>query len=359
MMKAMLAHRKARVLVLGVLMMLFLLPGRAQALVEPFDPTLIITDEEFNDAYAMSCDQIQSFLSERSGVLKGYYDGDKSAAQHICEQANRYSINPRLLLVLIQKEQALLSDNSPSDYALNWAAGCGPGWDSTRGFGTQMECVARTLRKRFDTSSLGTAVDGVVPVNRGTLALYRYTSHVWGNQDFWKIWTRYFPNSSAGPPPTEIVVDSRFIETKPALKDDCRKGWVVGARGSGGHQFATPNVASNAESTNSAIWRPRIPRAGVYQVSVFIPNRDPLYWGCGGDSPTWDTSHARYTVKHRDGETVYEVDQAPLHDDWVVVGAYYFNPGSDGYVKLTDVTGEPTSSRYVSFDEVKFVYMGE
>ncbi len=334
-------------------------PSPAKALVEPFEPTQIISDEEFSDVYAMSCDQIQAFLNERSGILKSYVDGDKSAAQHVCEQANRFGVNPRLLLALVQKEQGLLTETTPSDYALNWAAGCGPGWDSTRGFGTQMECAARTLRKRFDTAPLGMAVDGVIPLNRGTLALYRYTNHVQGNQDFWKIWTRYWSGSAAGPPPAEITVDSRYAETTPALKDDCRKGWVVGAKGGNGHMFVTPNVASPAESTNTAIWRPNLPRAGIYQVLVFVPNRAPMYWGCGGDSPTWDTSHARYVIRHRDGETPYEVDQAPLHDAWVPIGAYYFNAGSDGTVTLTDVTGEPTGSRYVSFDEAQFVYMGQ
>ena len=351
--------QRARWIVISLLVTALSLTGHASALVEPYDPTLLITDEEFNDPYAMTCEHIQAFLNDRPGVLKGLADGDKSAAQHICEQANRWGINPRLLLVLVQKEQGLLTEQSPSEYALNWAAGCGPGWDSTKGFASQLECAARTLRKRFDTVPLGDAVDGIVPMNRATLALYRYTTHVAGNEDFWKIWNRYWPASAATPIPTEIVVDSQFVEATPALKNDCQKGWAVGAQANGNQHFVTPNVASAAESTNSAIWRPSLPRPGVYQVQVFVPNRSAIYWDCGGESPTWDTSSARYTVKHRDGETTYAVDQAPLHDSWVNIGAYYFNVGMDGYVKLSDVTGEPSMTKYVSFDDVKFVYMGQ
>ncbi|MCS7061220.1 MAG: hypothetical protein RMN25_08630 [Anaerolineae bacterium] len=343
--------------------------ARAAALVEPYNPALLITDEEFNDPYAMSCEQIQAFLNERSGILKNYVDDGKTAAQHICEQANRFGLNPRLLLTMIQKEQGLLTTPNPSEWAINWAAGCGPGWASTKGFAVQIECAARTLRRRFDAASLGQTIDGVTPLNRATLALYRYTTHVAGNRDFWRIWTRYWPASApladarpagaSSPLPAEIVVDSRLVEATPRLVNDCRRGWVVGTRGGDGHYFVTPNVATAAESTNTVIWRPNLPRAGVYQVFAFIPNRAALPWTCGGGNPVWDTGNARYTIKHRDGETTYSVNQAPLHDVWVNLGAYYFNAGADSYVRLTDVTGEPSMSRYVSFDNVKFVFVGE
>ena len=160
----------------------------APRVIEPFDATLILTDEEFNNAGAMSCDQIQAFLNERPGILKGYFDEGKPASQIFCEQALTFSINPRILLTMAQKEMRLLSDPEPDDKQLAWALGCGPGWDSTRGLVNQVECAARTLRKRFDKATLGDVIDGVVPANHATLALYNYTNHVWGNQDFYKIW---------------------------------------------------------------------------------------------------------------------------------------------------------------------------
>ena len=52
----------------------------AYALVDPFNPDFFMTDEEFNDASALSCDQIQAFLNERKGILKSYVDEGKAAA---------------------------------------------------------------------------------------------------------------------------------------------------------------------------------------------------------------------------------------------------------------------------------------
>lgn len=345
---------------LGLLVMLtvaILTPSRTAALVEPFDPSTVITDDEFNDSWAMSCGEIQEFLDGRTGMLKSYTLDGKSAAQIICEQSNRFGINPRLILVLLQKEQGLLGETEPTTYAYDWATGCAPGWDESQGFANQVECAARTLRRRFDTVPMGDLVDNVIPTNRATFALYRYNNHQQGNNDFWRIWTRYWPQSAATPIPTEIVVDSRTLETTPAVKDPCKSGWAVGTKGLNEHHLVTPNASGAGDSTNSATWHPNLPREGAYQVFVFVPDRASITWPCGGLDITWDTSHANYTIKHRDGTTTYEVDQAPLHDAWVNIGTYYFARGTDGYVTLSDLTGEPSMSRYVSFDEVKWVWV--
>ena len=342
---------------LVLLMVAFLLPPPAAALVEPFNPSIVITDEEFNDTYVMPCAAIQDYLNGRTGVLKSYVENGKTAAQIICEQANRFAINPKILLVLIQKEQGLLGDPQPDQAQFNWAAGCAPGWSEASGFSNQIECAARTLRNRFNTAPLGDVVDGVIPANRGTLALYRYNNNQKGIADFARIWERYWPQSSAGTAPTEIYVDATSLETTPAVKAPCNSGWVIGDRGLKGYHLVTPNAAGQADSTNSAIWRPNIPREGAYQVSVFIPDRAAIAWPCGDNAIVYDTSHATYTVKHRDGTTTYQVDQAPLHNAWVNIGTYFFAKGSDGTIQLTDQTGEPSMSRYVSFDEVKLIYV--
>ena len=375
---------------LSLCLVAMLLPVRqTQAIVLPFDATYILSDEEFNNAGALSCDQIQAFLNERPGILKGYFDEGKPASQIFCEQAARFSLNPRILLTLAQKEMRVLSDPEPDEKQLAWALGCGPGWNSTRGFANQVECAARTLRKRFDKDQLGEVVDGVVPANRATLALYGYTTHVWGNQDFHKIWTQYWPDDVAAQPVAiggqqtapaaaasaladlpvvdvataypinPIIVDSRIVETVPQIKANttCRSGWGLGTRGLGGHMFVTPNSATLAESTNWAIWRPQIPAAGLYRVSVFVPERAAVVWACGNLAAVLDTSSARYEVRHANGSSAVTVNQAPLGDVWVDLGSFYFNIGSNGYVKLSDVTGEPSNTRWVSFDEVKFEFI--
>jgi hypothetical protein len=332
----------------------------ASALVEPFNPALFITDEEFNDAGAMNCEQVQAFLNERKGVLKTYASDGRPAAQIICENAARFSVNPRLLLTMMQKEMGLLTDTQPNEGALNWAMGCGPGWDSTRGFALNVECGARTLRRNFDRPGLGQEIiEGMTPANRGTLALFRYTEHIEGNKDFFDIWTRYFPNSAASGIPPEIYVDSRDVELTPVIKRDpaCLNGWATGKKGRGNHMLLTPNVATQAESTNKATWRPNFPREGAYRVFVFISDREAAQWACGPVAARLDTANARYTIKHRDGVTEYAVNQTPIHDGWVELGSYYFTAGRDNYVQVDDVTGEPDNSRWVSIDDVKFVWL--
>ena len=362
--------------------------------VEPFAATLILTDEEFNNAGALSCDQIQAFLNERPGILKGYFDEGKPASQIFCEQALIFSVNPRILLTMAQKEMRVLSDPEPDEKQLAWALGCGPGWDSTRGFVNQVECAARTLRKNFDRSTLGEVIDGVVPANRATLALYRYTNHVWGNQDFHKIWLQYWPDTAiaqamavggavngaapaaptvAGPAsatdlpvidvapsaPIMIIIDSRSVETVPPIKANttCRSGWGLGNRGSGGHPFVTPNSATAAESTNWAVWRPALPASGWYRVSAFVPDRAPVAWACGKLPAVLDTTKANYEVRHANGSSLVVINQAPLSDVWVALGTFYFNADANSYVKLSDITGEPSNTRWVSFDEVKFEFI--
>ncbi len=308
----------------------------------------------------MGCDQIQSFLNERKGVLKSYVVDGKSAAQIVCENAARFSVNPRLLLMMMQKEMGLLTDTEPTEGALNWATGCGPGWASTKGFATNVECGARTLRRNFDRPGSGQeTIEGVMPMNRGTLALYRYTEHVEGNKDLFKIWVNYFPQSIATGIPPEIVIDSKTLELTPTIKAEpaCRYGWASGKKARGNHLLATPNAATPAESTNKAIWRPNLPREGAYRVFAYIPDRDALPWACAPIAARLDTTNARYTIKHRDGAAEYTLNQTPLHDVWVELGSYYFAAGSDNYVQLSDLTGEQSNTRWVVFDDLKFVWL--
>jgi hypothetical protein len=353
------------------------LPTRpGSALIEPFEPTYLISDEEFNDAGAMSCEQIQDFLNQRKGILKSYVEEGKSAAQHICEQAAAFAVNPRIMLVMIQKEMALVSDPQPDAKQLAWAAGCGPGWASTRGFATQMACMARTLRRNFDRPGADAPIDGVVPFNKGTLALYRYTVHVAGNRDFWRIWNGWFPASvaSAGGPaqpaaqqpaapvapamPAEVIVDSRVVELTPPVRpnaEPCKLGWTSTNQGSGGHHWLTPNVARQTESTNFAVWRPNLRAEGRYRVSVFVPaHGSRVPWSCGAVSAVYDSSNAIYVIQHRDGIARVALDQAPLNDMWTDLGTYAFAAGTAGYIVLTDLTGEVTNTRWVSIDDARF-----
>ncbi len=121
--------------------------------------------------------------------------------------------------------------------------------------------------------------------------------------------------------------------------------------------YLTVNTNNPAQSTNWAEWRPNITVAGRYKVEALIRTHDPIHWYCPPSydlNLQWDTSDARYTIHHAGGEITVTRDQAPLFDQWLDLGTYDFNIGTNGWVKLVDLNGEPNLSRTVSFSTVRF-----
>lgn len=221
-----------------------------------FDYNLIISDQEITNSGAMSLSEIQKFLEDRGGYLATYRTTDyfgviRSAAEIIYNAAtNNYdcsginvnnpqdfeetkakcrkiSINPRFLLVLLQKEQSLIESKSPRSSQLDWATGygcpdnapCGERW---RGFGRQVNSAAlqfydymvnpRHYRyqvgQSYTVSNAGSGYDPmvIIPANRATAALYNYTPHVYnGNYNFWRIWQRYF---------TQVYPDGSLLQAE-------------------------------------------------------------------------------------------------------------------------------------------------
>ncbi len=116
----------------------------------------IIDDAVFTNNTSMSPAQIQSFLSSKVPVcdtwgtqpsefgggtraqwgtargypppyicLKDYTEGGKSSAQIIYDVAQQFRINPQTLIVLLQKEQALVTDAWPTSTQYRSATGYG------------------------------------------------------------------------------------------------------------------------------------------------------------------------------------------------------------------------------------------
>lgn len=211
-----------------------------------FNPENIISDDEILDDRAMTLDEIQRFLEQKGGFLANYVGLDangemKKASEMIfnaatnnydCDSAENISdnptinekkekcqkitINPRFLIVLLQKEMSLIEETSPTSRQLDWAVGygcpdgaaCGERW---RGFGKQVNSAALqffdymvhpnrytykagatyVFNNPYSTTVQGTMT--VTPANQATAALYNYTPHVYnGNYNFYKIWQRYF-----------------------------------------------------------------------------------------------------------------------------------------------------------------------
>ena len=205
-----------------------------------FNPNLIISDEEIFDSTALSLSDIRTFLNSKGGYISSHSfknnNGQiKTAAEIIYDAANNYdcdgadlsanaseaeknqkcqkvTINPKLLLVLLQKEQSLIENTSPRQSQLDWATGygcpdgqaCNTHW---QGFGKQVNSAALqffdymqnpnyyTYRagNTYTITNTGRPPMIVTPLNQATAALYNYTPHVYnGNYNFWKLWIRYF-----------------------------------------------------------------------------------------------------------------------------------------------------------------------
>lgn len=184
-----------------------------------FDPNYILSDEELQDSQAMDLNQIQAFL-ERGGLadlrLEDHDGRMRNAAEIIWRAAQQHNINPKFLLVLLQKEQSLIEDDDLTQKQLDWAAGyavcddCSmsdPALNRWKGFGKQVNSAALQFIEGYlaDIDKYGKTagkygpgititVDGerVTPVNAATAAMYAYTPHLHGNQNFVAIWNRWF-----------------------------------------------------------------------------------------------------------------------------------------------------------------------
>jgi len=207
---------------------------------EGFDPNNIISDLEILDHTSMDLADIQEFLVNKGSYLANYSCPDASgitrkaseiiynaaAKNYDCDGAimsdnpteeekiskcKKVTINPKFLLVLLQKEQSLI-EGSPSQRNLDWAVGYGcpdSGGCNNRwlGFGKQVNSAALQFRDYMDNPQYYTYKAGntytisntnrdpiiVTPANQATAALYNYTPHVYnGNFNFYKLWQRYF-----------------------------------------------------------------------------------------------------------------------------------------------------------------------
>lgn len=221
------------------------LPG-----VDPeFNPGNIITDGELLNSSDMSLEEIQRFLEKNNSFLSNYFTTNshgtlnKKAAEIIyeaassnydCEDADLSeqpteeekklkckritTVNPKFLLVLLQKEQGLIEDPAPKQSQLDWATGygCPDNWACNpyyKGFGKQVNSAALQFKWYVEnnnnqykykagntytfTNPYGVITNEPMEVtieNDATAALYNYTPHVFnGNYNVFKLWKKYFP----------------------------------------------------------------------------------------------------------------------------------------------------------------------
>lgn len=238
----------------------------------------IISDGVFTNHSSMSVAQIQSFLngkvsscdtnglkiSEHGGpdlngdgkvqrwewakrkynqtkfvCLKDYVAGGKKASQIIYEKSQRYRISPKVILVLLQKEQSLVTDTWPVNIQYKTATGYGcpdtaPCDSQYYGLANQIDWAAKMFRAIMDDSptwytpyNVGTNFvqynpqsscggSNVYIENRATQALYNYTPYqpnkaalnagwgsascgAYGNRNFFLYFSSWFGRPNGDP----------------------------------------------------------------------------------------------------------------------------------------------------------------
>jgi hypothetical protein len=139
-----------------------------------------------------------------------------------------------------------------------------------------------------------------------------------------------------GTTPTEVIVDD--------LSGGFTRGgtgWNEARIGYADHMFWVWN--QSAYDAHWGRWTPVLPRAGNYEVFVFIPSN---YAGA---------TNARYQIYHARTWNTRAVNQAIYWSAWVSLGTYNFTADGSEYVYLGDATSEPAGTHHVGYDAVKFV----
>ena len=248
-----------------------------------FNPGKIIDDVVFTRSNSMSASQIQGFLnskvpscdtwgtktSEYGGgtraqwgaargtpapftCLRDYSESGKSSAQIIYDAAQEFRINPQVLIVLLQKEQGLVTDEWPLPVQYKTATGYGcpdtaPCDTQYYGLTNQIRWSARMFRAIMDASptwytpyvlgsnfirwnpSASCGGSTVIIENRATQALYNYTPYrpnqaalnagygigdscsAYGNRNFYQYFSDWFgtvrSNDTLNPHPDGTLVN--------------------------------------------------------------------------------------------------------------------------------------------------------
>lgn len=206
-------------ILLGCLVLLLALPYQLSAQEITFNPNFLIADNDFFNSTTLDEAGIQQFLASKGSHLATWTDPltQMKPARIINYAAQDYGINPRVILVTLQKEQSLIENGgvTPSDSALDWAMGYGvcdgcsksdPAIQGFKGFFNQVKYGTAIFNRYYQEilqtgqtrSGFGPAKPKivsnttVVPQNYATALLYTYTPHLHGNQNFVKIWNKWF-----------------------------------------------------------------------------------------------------------------------------------------------------------------------
>lgn len=265
-------------------------PEAKAATASNFDAGNIISDANFYDGDAMTVAQVQSFMQQRRPDCAAGYTCLPQYAQATPDMAgNRYcsalggsawesaasivsrialacNVSPRVLLVLLEKEQSLVTHRSPSGTRYSSATGfacpdTAPCDSSFGGFYYQVYYAARQFQvyRAFPTSynhqpgawnnilfnpNAACGTSRVYVANQATAGLYNYTPYqpnaaalanlygtgdscsAYGNRNFWRIFTDWFgdPRGPLAGDPSPIA---RIESTTTTLGNVRITGWTL------------------------------------------------------------------------------------------------------------------------------------
>jgi len=221
-----------------------------------FNPHNLISDAEFLDWQTLDADGVQSFLNTKGGTrLRNFREGGRSAAQIIAGAARANGVNPFVILATIQKEESLIESNTNFDYRVRWAMGYGicdgcdandPDLQKYAGFTKQVYDGTWQLKHNYNLAAgrsdyrVGNTmvIDGTAVHfdTRATAALYRYTPHLHGNENFVRFYNQY---KTYRPP---LTYDARLIAQVPRANVTVRPGQRI-------------MMLAIYRNTGTAIWR--------------------------------------------------------------------------------------------------------
>ncbi len=385
---------------------LYLQPTTQAADMSKFDPGNIISDAVMSNKNALSVQQIQSFLDSKNTcnnsntymaswyphlsyniqdgkfvcLAKESFNGE-SAAQIVWKAAQDYDINPQVLIVLLEKEQGLITDTWPN--SVQYRSATGYGCPDTAPCDTQYYGLKNQVR--LAASMFRTVLNGgwsnypvghtyvqyhpntwcggsVVNIkNRATSALYRYTPYqpnasalaagygtgdecgAYGNRNFWALFTDWFGNPVSG-----IFIDiakasqditsiaqangqtlGRSTSTiipeydRPRVWQDFEKGVIVWTPSHGAKMIPFNSTHSRWKATGGSL--------GDLGTPTSNPVIEPE------DGRIWQDFNGG-TIIYHESTSGWELLHGPIMDRWRETG------GSRG------VLGKPTSA--VRVDEV-------
>jgi len=222
-------------LILNLLFSLYPQNSWAQSSIYADDPdfnqNLIISDSAVRDAQSMTMSQIKDFVASQGGTLASYIDPMTNLPAYVVifMTAQEFQMNPKFILTMLQKEQGLVTNPTPTQNQYDWAVGysCYGGicLDKYKGFSVQIRSMANKFMNDYlsDLNQLskhktnffctftkwcvGDAKQTqdeqlIIPQNKITAALYTYNPYrggtitdngkVGANFNFWKIWNNWF-----------------------------------------------------------------------------------------------------------------------------------------------------------------------